>query len=775
MANFFKSTKGKIITIVLALVLVVGGIAGYFIFEYGNKLEYDFETGMIVKNRVDKAQYLPNLNLLVENTQQTQLMSATPDQSNYLADLSFDLEDYQEIVDELAIITGTATRLDTNIMEIKEEIYTVLNMVPAFGKWFQLPHYFEAEHAQDGYNNYYYKLDYDKTSEKISIIRMTWSYTCDVYSSSNNKIYSSYYNDDIEQYQIMQVNYYYNSANKEVVECSVVDFARFNNDFYPIQSQYLANIQDTSTTKIQTVLRKELCAYEDKITDNPGGNIDGGLDIDTCREDGVMKKVVQLNYTDANNVELIKIEQNSNTDYYSDINTTNLAYYLKESENAIYFVDAWDYYDADNSFDEIELKNIFHLRTYNLSKDSIIDSFKNSHYYTRQVMGIPGSSSNTVCTQCYNRTIDSGLLVYKCNHNKNKETVARAIREVVSSSEAYQNEKYELITWNISKHLSKFANNVGISNQIIENYSTQLCKELNNEYQFENNLDVFLTEISKDYLGNISLAKDVKNLYNTIKKQSKELKVKDLNKSAISSEIKLENLNETTTISNNKLTINANATIKSSILLENNAKYSLGLVLYNNARNINYTLLTNYVVYNGNDLSLTLSGTYNISNFTLKDKDTKAHVSTGLTLGYVLLKESELNDVVCSNYNNANITSGTFTNFENEINGFECVYQPKIENNALKLIVACTDIEEPEVSLRSLNNSKITLSSGAKVYDLFSLINITDNDAIKKISILHDDEKYNSMNETLIAGTNKIVAIDRTGNTATLTFAITLN
>ena len=58
--------------------VAIGGIAGYFIFKNkdNNKLEYDFETGMIVKNRVDKAQYLPNLNLLVENTQQIQLMSA---------------------------------------------------------------------------------------------------------------------------------------------------------------------------------------------------------------------------------------------------------------------------------------------------------------------------------------------------------------------------------------------------------------------------------------------------------------------------------------------------------------------------------------------------------------------------------------------------------------------------------------------------------------------------------------------------------------------------
>lgn len=776
MTKFFKSTKGKItIAVLVLLVLAAVVIGSYFIFNNNDKnFNYDFATGMAVKDRVQKAQYLPNIDLLASNAQNVKLTSSTPDKSEYLDDLSFDLKDYQSIVDELASITGTATRSETDILEIKEEIYTVLDMVPAFGKWFQLPRYFEAQHAQDGYNNFYYKLDYDKTSEKISVTRMTWSYTCGIYTSSENKIYSSYYDDDLEQYQIMQANYYYNEDNKEVVECSVVDFAKFNKEFYPIQCQYLANIQDTSTAKIQSVIRKDVETYPDKITNNPGGNIGRELDLDTYREGGVMKKVVQLNYTDSNNVELIKIEQNSNTDYYSDINTTNLAYYLKQADDAIYFVDAWDYYDAENSLDKIELKNMFHLRTDSASKNDIIKSFKNSSYCTRQVMGTEGTSSNTVCSKCYKRINDSGLLVYKCDHNKNQNAVARATRETVCSSTTYQDKTYDLLTWNIAKHLSKFAINIGVSNQTISAHFANMCQQLDDKYAFENNLDNFLTAVSKEFIEEISLSKDVKNLYNTIKNKAINLKVEDLNKSAISTVITLEDFNETTSLLDNILTVDASATVKSSILLEKNAKYSIGLVLYDSASNMNYTLLTNYVVYEGNDLSLTLRGSYDISQFVLKDKRLSANQIINLTLGYVLVKESKVNDAVCSNYENASVSSGTYSAFEDVVDGFNCNYQPTIEKGLLKLKITCIDIEKPQLQLETLNDNQVTLSSGAKVYDLFPLLKVTDNDVIKSITIFYGNEPYENMNDLLKAGINKIVVIDRTGNTSTLTFTIRL-
>ncbi len=777
MAQVFKTIKGKIIAIILAIVLVAGGVAGYFLLRKNGDpastpLTFDLKTGRIVKNRVDNAQYLPNLDLLVQDAVST----AAPNYSNQLADLSFDLEDYRSIVDELAIITGTATRLDTSIMDVKEEIYTVLDMVPAFGRWFQLPRYFEAEHAQDGYNNYFYKLDYDRSTQKISITRMTWSYTCGAYNSTNNKIYSTYLDHDIKQYQILQANYYYNEENKEVVECAVVDFAKFYNKFYPIQCQYLANIQDTSTTKIQSVLRKDVETYPDKITDNPGGNIGREMDIDTYRDGGVMKKIVQLNYTDANNVELIKIEQNSNTNYYSDINTTNLAYYLKDATNAIYFVDAWDYYDEEASADDIELINMFHINPHNLSKESVMDSFTNSQYYTRQVMGTAGTSSNTVCKNCYNRVYDSGLLVYKCDHNKNQENVARAYREVIASSVDYQNAMYDMIPYSISRHLTNFAIGVGINKQAILDTSAGMCEELNNAYKFESGVDAFLHNVSKEFIENISLVKDVQEIYTSAKTKSRALEVEELNKSAVASVIAIESLTEEISVADNVVSVNATATVKSNILLEPKAKYSLGLVLYNRLRNIQYTLLTNYVEYNGGDLTLTLSGTYDLTSIVLEDKDVRSYITTDLTLGYALLKQDPITDIVCSNYTPAVVVGivGEFSEFLLEFNGFLCEFDPYIYGTEFRISFSCEDMQNPEVGLKNEVDSTVTLPTGSRVYALLALLEVEDNDVVKTITIYHDGQKYYNMYESLVEGVNSITVADRAGNSTTITFVVEL-
>ena len=57
----------------------------------------------------------------------------------------------------------------------------------------------------------------------------------------------------------------------------------------------------------------------------------------------------------------------------------------------------------------------------------------------------------------------------------------------------------------------------------------------------------------------------MKNLYNTIKNKAINLKVEDLNKSAISTVITLEDFNETTSLLDNILTVDASATVKSAL------------------------------------------------------------------------------------------------------------------------------------------------------------------------------------------------------------------
>ena len=245
MGKLLKTKKQKVIALILSCIfIVVAGIGGYFAYKAffpPKSIKYNLALGSTVKERVDSAQYLPNIDLLASPDVQNSGVSSTSLDSTETAEIKFNLNDYTEIVNDLAIITGTATQNDKSILDIKEEISTVLEMVPAFGQWFQLPNYKKAEHAQDGYNNFFYKFDYNNETQQISVTRMTWSYTASIYISNEDKVYSTYFDDDVKQYQIMQASYYFTNTNKEVVECSIVDFMKFNNDFYPIQCQYLKN------------------------------------------------------------------------------------------------------------------------------------------------------------------------------------------------------------------------------------------------------------------------------------------------------------------------------------------------------------------------------------------------------------------------------------------------------------------------------------------------------------------------------------------------------
>lgn len=755
-----KSNKKVVIPISIIACFIMVGITILLIFSLGT-LNFNYSKAAIVKNRVSKAQYLPNVSMLT-NDQDTKSYAVEED-------LSFDLKDYNKIVDELAIITGTAVKQDTSILDLKNEVYTVLDLIPVFGKWFNLPHYHRVAPALQEvireYNNYYYKVDYDETEEKISITRMTWRTSCTAYFASIDDYYCSNNDDDVCQHQIMKLNYYYNEDNKEVVECSVIDFCVFEKELYPIQCQYLENIENTSTTKIQTVLRKELNVYPEF----DDGNISDPVDIEGGSDSGYLRKITQLNYTDSNNVELLKIEQNSSTDYYSDIKTTNMAYYLKKNEQVSYFIDAWDYYD-DSSYDNIELHNMFDRFYYDYTlKENILNSFINSQYVSRQVMSSPNIkiSSRNVCNACYKRFINSGLLVYKCNHNKNKEYITRGSRQIIASSDEYKNQVYQLMPFKVSCQLSLFARTLGVNEGISMNISS-----MDESYQFETDVDAVIDAISKDYIKNVSLIKDLDSLYNEIIKEAKEIEADELNTSAISSVIKIEDFTHNTQIEDNTILVEANGMIKSSILLEKGANYSIGLVLFDQGNNKNYVLLTDYKEYNGDDLSLSLNGSYDISQFTIKNKDININYSLNLVLGFALVKDSHGIEPICSDYITATINQDIQLEYNNVINGFKCFYVWKNINNTLNLEVVFEDVESPKVSIPTLNGEDLVLEPNTTVFDLMKLVEYEDNDMISSIRIYHENQEYNELFDEVLPGEHKMVVVDRSGNETIITFNV---
>ena len=725
------------------------------------KFEPNYSKAMIVKNRVQDAQYLPNVELLSQKAKVRNV--------DYSNALEFNLNDYNEIVDELAIITGTAAGDENDIYGLKKEIYSVLDLVPVFGEWFQLPHANYLSSSTKQYGNYYYKFDYNSNTESINVTRMTWRVVCSAYIAEDNKIYSTRTDDEIYQHQLMQLNYYFNEDGKEVVECSVVDYLILDKIVYPIQCQYLMNIENTSTTKIQIVLRKELDIYE-KYIDIYQGNF--AIDLAGYNESGSLRKIIQLNYADSKNIELLKIEQNSNTEYLSDIKTTNLAYYSKEDNYITYFTDAWDYYDKA-SVNKLELKNIFSFNEHHITKEEIISNLTKSQYSARQVLDT-GKGSRSVCTNCFKGFYNSNLLVYKCNHNKNQDTISRNDRKIICSNDEKYDEAMQLIPWKISNHLSVFGNTLGANKELVASTSANICVGMNDTYQFEANIDSFTNEVAKDYVKNVSLVKDAQNLHKTILRESRKLEQKDLNKSAISSMIDFVTFTEKTEIDNNIITVNATGTIKSSILLEKDARYSIGLILYDDNNNASYVLLSNYVKYDGSDLNLSLYGTYNLYDFIVNNKHINITRELNLTLGYALIKDSELVEPICSNYQDCIILTNPNIDYKNIVNGFECTYKTMLENNTLLMNITFKDVQNPNLEIDSLEDNTLTLNYDATLYDLLRNINISDNDMISSFKIYNNDIEYKDLFETIKPGLHKIVVTDRSGNETVCEFNIVL-
>ena len=788
MTRLSKAKKGIIIavSILLAIALVFGGIIIYYNFIYNpyGEVSFNLEKARIVKDRIDKAQYLPNIALLSGSKGQS-LSTSSPDKVASSNDLKFTYADFKQLEDELAVLEGTAVGFGANtVYGIKADLLRVLDYVPAFGQWFQLPDYSHFEYDDTLYRStgVRYKYDYDKETGRISVMSLSHTTVCNIYDSKHDKVISTRKNQDVHQQQIRKIEYYYNEEGKEVVECSVVDFARYKKNFYPIECQYLMNIKDTSTTKIQVVLKKENETYsKDSEEYDP-------LDIDTNKEGGVLRKFLQLDYKDENNIEMLRVEQNFGTDYLSDITTTNLAYYLREGDNAVYFDDAWDYYDAENSTYKraVSLRNEYELNCasrllndgtylYFAEKESIVWNLMIGGYHGRQVLGDDNSrSSRTVCNDCYEQEYNSGLKVYKCDHIKSKDTITRAHREVAYSSEEYMDYIYDILPWNISVVLSKIVEGIGVKNVDLINELPSICKEMNEEFEFESAFDSYLTKVAIDYIENASLKNDIETIYKTVKKEYVVVSPDSVLKSAVATVIELENFTEETTINNSVITASAQATLKAHTLLEKDANYALGLVLYDSVNNTTYTLISNYVKYEGEDLSLSVSGTTDIKDLVIKAKDTRLNVPVALTLGYVLIKEGTIATIVSSDYFDAYVQEAPSQTFENSVNGFDCTYNTKVENNKYVVEISCVDVKAPTITIDTTENPNLEFAKDSSLYELLKMIDIDENDMISHIAIMHGDQMYTKFSDNLVAGENKIVVEDRSGNIAELVLNVTI-
>ena len=125
---------------VIAIIAVI--IVGVVIYNGENgKLRFDYELGAVATEKVENAQYTPDIDKYLEAnaSQLNAVMSASTQSSN---------EEFTALIDEYATVynyAGAGKYLGYDIYEIKDEVKFVVNHVPAFNQWFRMPTMREEE------------------------------------------------------------------------------------------------------------------------------------------------------------------------------------------------------------------------------------------------------------------------------------------------------------------------------------------------------------------------------------------------------------------------------------------------------------------------------------------------------------------------------------------------------------------------------------------------------------------------------------------------------
>lgn len=300
-------------------------------------LIYDYVNGAIALDRVETAQYTPDITNLLSTTNTTQVMSSnlylsaptlfhnyTPStMETYLSDTEF-----IDVINEYATINnyaGAGKYLGYDIYEIKDEIAFVVETVPAFNQWFRMPTMREEQGfiSVPYYESWAYYLEMDEETSKLSITRVCWSTRCKYYDFEKHITVED--NEDgtsFIQYEIMKINYYFNEDGDEVVDCSIYAVGVDNHvsggtcnenieDYYPFEYIYLQNVKDKS------LIKYHITAAERTIQ---------GMDIRGRYPYGYRREFTLVNYAgyESSNIEMLQIDQYSKRAVNFQLDSNNI-------------------------------------------------------------------------------------------------------------------------------------------------------------------------------------------------------------------------------------------------------------------------------------------------------------------------------------------------------------------------------------------------------------------------------------------------------------------
>lgn len=759
-----KYDKKAAIILLSFVMLIALSIGGFFIYR-----AVDINNGKvqpyllsICKNRVNNAQYLPDVNKLANNQVSRQVASSNNNNVKTKIDnleKNITLENFNDVIELIGDIDNPYDRNFT-INNVKDEVYKVLNHATHFNRWM----YITTSEDLRGYGIYY--VDYNAKEEHLTIMRKS-GFQPGIYVKEQNNILT---NDDFnfknkDNYPfsediIYKIDYYFDDQDREVVECEILDVINYYEEDFVSKYQYIKNVKDTSFTKYVIDINSEV-----RIGDFIG------YDIETKNELGSVRDFIQMDYSNKDDVTLLFVKQGFATAYNQLKNVTQVKFYKKLDDQYYLYNSNYSYGDIYNSntygtarddlflsdeissysyvnsiFDYYVNKNLNILLGVNRQDNTFVDlAIGKPDYYDENYKTRSSSNIEVLKREIYCSNGTDSILIEPCNvYNKTAN----------DNNECYYN--MQNLPLYVNQSLTALANNTGLLTDSLKLEESPKCLDVSKvDYSYETFIDKCLNTITKNIINTSYIEQN----YNKIK-NPKTIDVAG-NVSAISDYIELNDFEANIYINNTTLTFNAEAQVDKTILLKNGGKYSLALVAKGGGNNFVMLHSGEEVTYKRDVLSLNVTASYNLTDF-------KTTISDDYLIGIGLVVKDNDNYLLCSQ-----VKPFTFENRADislpqaNLNGYKLTYIPKFNaKNNLVISLNCKDVEAPKIE----GESEIVVNNETKVLEVIDKFNFTDNNKIKFIFIKSESGYYFNYTDVIKLGNHTLIVYDYDNNKTEFNF-----
>lgn len=696
--------------------------------------------------RVYTAQYLPDVNKLARSSDEYAVANMSLETNGVkLGKIGYD--GFDALVDEMGGLQNYSPSHGGNysVYDIKNEIYSVLDVIPKFNKWYRLSDLYDQNGDEYWYSKYScsYFYEYDESDDSLTVTRISWATRFSYLDFENRR--SVEYHDDgtqVVQFLLMRAKYYFDEEDREVVECYTVCMAVDHTkrggyynpnsaDYYPVEMEYLKNVKDKSLTKCRIV-------YSPRYRSEESFD-DGGRDITHITPYGSLSQFIRLDYNGNDDVQLLRVDGITTEHYLRGIpKTFNIFYYDSCGEDTRALFGAFDYstdprallklynYYVDAALRDYEMRKLEYERGVLTDEDDVfvdeidpkligaafVDTDFDHCYYNLPLSDCQSDAvtrSETIILGDDSDSIYTGL--YEVINRIAEEVGAdKCEPELYYSSDEAANENYG----RMAEYFKTLATKFGTENPLIANWQ-KLYKGSRNYKTIKGN-------------NRVSAAREAIDL------------------SVESSAFRVEN---------EEVYYSISGTVKSTILLERGKEYSLGLVAYSD--DDSFVLdVGGAVKYSGSDMTLVAEGSFALNALEI-DR------SGVYTFGFALVKNTP---------NGYKVYSGELpAELEGDIepivyskqfdNGYEARYAISVLDGKLVASVNVKDIQPPEISIPS---DMFTCAVGTRAFRLLEGVSVTDNDAVASIKLYDPSGSEVKYDSVLTAGEYTIKAVDRSGN-----------